>query len=346
MTNDNTSLLAHLAGRLTTRPETLATEALGYILTNSSAARQALQRTLRTGGAEVGPITRVETEETGEQGERVDLAGFDEHGSERVLIEAKFWASLTENQPNTYLERLLNDGKPAVLLFVAPRARLETLWSEIRRTANKRFNLGEDSETQGVKSTVVDESERRLMLTSWQTLLDSMLDHASSDGDSSTERDIRQLNALCRQQDSADFLPLRSEELGPEFPRRMLNLHQLIQDAMAIGHKDGFVQGNTAGTKDCGYGRYIWLGNGDTWAYARFGVDYDHWSEEEETPLWLEFETRNESTRDIPNKVNYDYAPFRLPTGVSYDAVLKSVVDELREIAEDVSGTAAKDSAP
>ena len=63
------SLLAHLAARLTDRTETLATEALGYILSRSRAARVALHDALRT-GADVGPINHIRTEVAGDQAER------------------------------------------------------------------------------------------------------------------------------------------------------------------------------------------------------------------------------------------------------------------------------------
>ena len=66
--------------------ETVATEALGYILSWSVSGRAALRETLRAGGAGVPPLERVATEVTGEQGERLDLVGFDESNTERVLI--------------------------------------------------------------------------------------------------------------------------------------------------------------------------------------------------------------------------------------------------------------------
>ena len=49
---------------------------------------------------------------------RPDLVGLDRTmGKECVLIEAKFWAGLTDRQPKAYLDRL-DPGK--ALLFVAP----------------------------------------------------------------------------------------------------------------------------------------------------------------------------------------------------------------------------------
>ena len=99
------------------------------------------------------------------------------------------------------------------------------------------------------------------MLTSWRALLGSMSSRASVEGDSSAERDILQLNALCEREDTEAFLPIRSGEFGPEFPRRMLNLQRLIDDATARGRKEGFIstKGLRVTPQSHGYG--TWIGN-------------------------------------------------------------------------------------
>ena len=93
-----------MAPRLTSQTELLATEALGYILSRSRAAVQALQKAVEW--ADDTQFEEIQTEVTGEGGDRVDLACFDDQRAARVLIEAKFWAGLTPNQPKAYLERL------------------------------------------------------------------------------------------------------------------------------------------------------------------------------------------------------------------------------------------------
>ena len=85
------TLLAALARRPplrghTERTEHVAVEALGHVLSTSEAARAALSDIVAAGGAPVGPIVRVRTQDTGEKGARPDLAGFDESGLDRVLI--------------------------------------------------------------------------------------------------------------------------------------------------------------------------------------------------------------------------------------------------------------------
>ena len=103
--SSGSTLFAHIAPRLTNRVEDVAVDALGYILSQSGAARKALADTLKTGGILVDSIERVQTQAVGEKGERPDLVGFGQDNVEHVMIEAKFWAGLTASQPNDYLER-------------------------------------------------------------------------------------------------------------------------------------------------------------------------------------------------------------------------------------------------
>ena len=56
MIDNNDALLAYLTPRFTNRTEDVAVEALGYILSRSTAAAGALTETLRAGGADIGDI--------------------------------------------------------------------------------------------------------------------------------------------------------------------------------------------------------------------------------------------------------------------------------------------------
>ena len=49
---------------------------------------------------------------------------------EILIIEAKFWASLTENQPISYLKRLKENS---ILLFVCPTLRKNSLFVELKK---------------------------------------------------------------------------------------------------------------------------------------------------------------------------------------------------------------------
>lgn len=228
MTDD--TLLAHLAPRFTNRTEDIAVEALGYILSKSEAAKCALSEMLREGGADVGRIARIRTQNPviGENQERKrkrkrkrpDLTARDETGATRVLIEAKFGAGLTENQPVKYLEDGLPTDRPSALLFVAPKDKLENLWTELRQKADTSDSISLGSDTKKEKIWSVSTGEKRyLMLTSWKTLLCSMKAYTNANEKTSVLCDIQQLQGLCERMDSEAFPPLCSDELSSEFPR-------------------------------------------------------------------------------------------------------------------------------
>jgi len=162
-----TTLFAHIVlDKLQGQIENVAVEALGYILSRSPEARNALVETLRDGGVCINSIVRMETQVSGETGARPDLVGYDEDDVERVLIEAKFWAPLTEKQPNEYLRQLTEDRSSA-LLFLAPVTRLELLWPELCELADKEFTLCKTTQKRELRATTVSCGKRRLILTSW-----------------------------------------------------------------------------------------------------------------------------------------------------------------------------------
>ena len=343
-TTGGETLLAHLAGKLSSRHEDIAVEALGYIL-RSKPAVEVLEAVLRDGDADVGRIASFRTQVSEEQ-TRPDLVGFDEQeGRECVLIEAKFWAGLTDNQPKGYLDRL-DPGK--ALLFVAPELRIPTLWSELRKLAGVEDVRSDPDETDF--KSVATGSGKRLMLISWRRLLDRL----EAAGDSQLRCDIEQLRGLADRYDADAFLPLRQEEFAPETPRRLRSLQRLVDDATNRAVDQGYadISGLQVRPMVHGYGRYLSLRGGGAW----FGIAADLWARSPypETPLWLRFwkwggkanEAQWRRTRtalgnlmrnDPPSAFEHDggiIVPIALPTGVEYDAVLHAVVERLRGIAD------------
>lgn len=348
---DGRTLFAHVALKLGTRPEDIAVVALGHILATSKAALRAIEDILNTGGAQVGKISHARTQASKEKGGRTDLSGCDENGEERVLIEAKFWAGLTDLQPVAYLKRLPTD-KPSALLFVAPAARFELLWAKLcRRVVKAGMNVGPDSRDSNLYTAEVG-GKHRLMLTSWRVLLDNMASKASIAGDSRAEADIRQLLGLTQRMDEDAFLPLRSEELGPEFPRRVLAFVRLVKDAATRASQEEWANwnGSQPSIGETFYGWYMLLAGAGVW----FGYWCTPWAQHRDTPLWLEFsewrddkcptvtftEVRHrlaplqkEFPPEIIDKGHRLLVPINLPVGVEYDAVLNAVVKRLEDIA-------------
>ena len=336
------TLLAHLAWRLSDRHEDIAVEALGFIL-RSEVTRNTLRHLLRDGGVDVGPIARVATQVDSDDGTRPDLVGSDQRGEENVLIEAKFWAGLTHNQPKAYLDRV-TPGK--ALLFVAPGSRVEALWIELCRRAGVGVPDPADH-TAEVKSVDARE-EKRLILTSWTYLL-GRLELA---GDEQANFAIRQLRGLARRVDESSFPPLRADELAPDLARRLLGLRKLVDDATARSRRDGFTstKGLKVTPRPTGYGRYLRLEGVGAW----FGLDFARWARGSypATPLWLllyGWEPQDLARTRVALKHwihgspprCFDegrrvLVPINLPQSVEYEAVLDSVVEQLSSVANEL----------
>ena len=340
------TLLAHLASKLSHQPETVATEALGHILHGSEAARNALQEFLQSAGVDVGRINTAWTEVTGEGRERPDLSCMDGNGRERVLLEVKFWAGLTANQPAAYLDRLPDD-RPSALLVVAPSIRLETLWPELKARAGE-FPMGNEGSATEVRWVSAGEN-RHLILTSWTSLLRRRRLEGAAD-DEQARSDIRQLQGLADQQDSEEFLPLRAEQLSPEIPRLILNLSRLVDEVSSrIFAMDWADRARMQKRWDEGLYQYMMVAGLSTW----FGVNYGHWKNYETTPLWFGFNSsawEHEeqilvSLEPIRHKTPPQYLedegiiPIHLPTATEYEKVVDDVVGQLAYIAELLKST-------
>ena len=356
MHEKHTPLLAKISPMFSGRTEDVAVEALGHILNGSKSARDALSEVLRIGGAEVGKIVVVETQVTIEDDARPDLAAYNEDGSRCVLIEAKFWAGLTKNQPVTYLRHLLREPKTSALLFVAPHARYESLWAELKqRIAKSDFDISFKVE-RNHEALVSDHAggESWMILASWTSLLDSMAAKVSSAGDAQTAADIAQLRGLADKEDAIAFMPLRAEELGPELPRRLMGLKTLVDHATDRLLASGLAK--KEGSMSSVFGRYVRFmmlpGAG-----ASFGINYSRWATLRDTPLWLTLRAQNKwwpkakpfeeiwenlasfRQSDPPELFKVDQRitmPIELPLGLEYDAVLDAVVERIEYIASKI----------
>ena len=336
---DDTTLLAYLVPKLTSQVENAATDALGYILNKSDASLNAMNGLLREGGFEVPPIARMETQVAYEDGAIPDMTGYDQDNVKRLLVESKFWAALLKGQASSYIHQFDQPG-PAVLLFIAPNIRIETLWAEIVRQmaqAKPRVELESVGSSDGLWSAMAAGCEKRLMLVSWDKLLHSMADSTSDEG---VKADIRQLRGLTLQQDSEAFLPIGAGELNPDLARRNVGYNRLVNDVVdARGVPEEWM--NTKGLRATpqwyGYGRYFRFAG--TPREFWFGVNHDLWASVGDTPLWLwgHFQA---SLGEISGELNVrptddrEWVPIHPKLGVEYSEVLDDVVSQLKTIGK------------
>ena len=340
--------------------EDVATDALAFVLHSSESARNGMMKLLR-GIVQGLPALQFRTQQT-EGTIRPDMWGF-AGVDPRVFVENKFWAGLTDNQPVNYLKQLAKYIQPTVLLVVAPRDRVNTLWRELRRRlADARISTSDRDSAAGIVHSVTTESGPVLAITSWTRLL-SVLELEAAD-DQNARSDLIQLRALCDAADSQTFVPISSEELTDQrIPTFVLQLSEIIQTSVDVAvNKNEGVLSITKLMPQASWdriGRYIRFSHDDG-VGAWLGIRFDLWREHGGSPLWLvftpgEFSHAHEvapmlgpwTARKGLFLVDEDQLvaiALELPAGEEKDEVVRSVVDRLREIAEILSELPPKPS--
>jgi hypothetical protein len=338
-----TRILPHLVGSFSSyRREDLATEALAYVLRSSDAARSALDGLLVPMGR-TPTLVRFKTQSVDEaSSSRPDLVGYGPEGEVALLLEAKFDAGLTDNQPHAYLRQTNH-----IVLVVAPQRRAETLWRVLAERAARLATVGDVQKTGRARWAPVD-GYATLALTSWRALIDPIM-AAVSAHDPKMSSDVEQFAALCDVFESEAFAPFRSEELTSELGRRFLELADIIDEVTGRVVTAGDIgkEGLRATAGRGWWGQYL---NFASYASCLF-VDSARWGRQGPTPVWLSIRSAWGRTHDLgrvetalrslwgtPNEPvladgQYE-VPVRIPIGVDRASVLDHVEGQLRHIAD------------
>jgi len=340
-----TSLFAHLALQFGSHPENLATEALGYVLRDSETARNAVRDMIRGLGSTIDDELTYATQSSGEDNARPDLVGRSATGAEPLLIEVKFWAGLTDNQPVAYLERLPVGG---TLLMVAPSARTTLLWGELhRRCRNAGMEYTDDSRG---GAHIAATAGRRMVSISWRHLLSAIRIQLEAKNERQAAEDIAQLEGLCDRMDQEAFLPISSDELTSSIYRRVFEFGTIVDDVTGELTDRGLA--STKGVRSTGgngyYGRYLFLRGVSSFLIC----DTRKWMKYASTPLWLSVYGKNWLKSDAllahralasleaerPGTVfkagdGFPAVALFVPTGVERDVILRRVVEQIEKVA-------------
>ena len=253
------SLLSHIAGNFISQYENVANSSLCYLLNQYTAPQSALKKLL---SFDTHP-TRYATELSTKSNGRPDVTGLDPDGNKSVIIEGKFWANLTENQPGNYLKELAEGGK---LLFLAPDRRLASLQHEIKK------RLGEENAS--------------IVVCSWTAFLKLIESENSKEHDTDLASDLVQLKDLCATMDEEGMPPLSMTDLDPMNGRVCYQFADVIDDCntqIQAWNESDFTGAKSVGSKT-GWGFYFRaFGFG---CFLQFS-SYDWFMKGSHTPIWL-----------------------------------------------------------
>ena len=168
MSTSNT-LFSHLAARFSTSQENLATEALLYLLRNSRNANDLFARYLAVTGDDFNPVEQFSSQVSPDGDTIPDLVATDATGTNIFIIENKFWAELTSNQPLGYLP-LLPPNLSSALFFVCPEKRLEVLRAELFRLIDDSGQYEHSATIQQTEDVVVNRitDSQYMVIVSWR----------------------------------------------------------------------------------------------------------------------------------------------------------------------------------
>jgi hypothetical protein len=283
-------LLGHLAQRFAFSEENLATESLAWLM-RSNTAKSAVLDLARLAGCEL-PESLNYVGQVGRQDTGIpDIVATDIDGAERLIIEGKFAAGLTEKQPGGYIERLPSD-QSGMLIVVAPSFRLSTLWVELLRAIPDLAHsipapsLVDSTDFHYLSLT----SYQTLGLISWRRLVSHILDALRAADERALSADAEQLLSLTEAMDSTAFVPLRPRDLDQRTGHQINQLDGLIDATRKALSEDPDSLVDRAGrnpsTGRTYYGWYLlsrrtkvqmWFGFLPR-AWARYGL----------SPLWLQ----------------------------------------------------------
>jgi len=279
------SLLGEIGLRFIKQTENLASESLNYILGKSSNTLKGFNELISIFDDRLTEV-RYSTQVYDQDDNAIpDLIGFDQNNQPTVIIEAKFWAGLTKNQPVTYLKRLPKNT-PAVLLFLIPEKRISEVWSEVKsRLVDSEISFDELNDTSSKRLCKLNEFHS-LGIISWKETVDSLKSNLDNSKESSVLSDINQLEGLCERIDSISFIPLSESEISPTTARRNIDYCDLVDEIVDFGKEMKLfkTKGLNKGAKKYIYHRYFQV---DGWN-CRLSFDNYNWYNYSNTPLWLE----------------------------------------------------------
>lgn len=336
-------LFGHLATQFSHSPEDLATEGLRYLLNHRVAGEAFVEFVNARSGADLPRSLTFRTQEGTEEGEgQPDVKGVAGDGMTPLLLESKFWAGLTNNQPNGYL-RELAETPGGVLLFLVPHPRQEYLWPRIRNEAASEFEVRPNDESDS--SFVLHFSDdTTLTLASWRDALNAVESAVQAEGGMrELLEDIHQVQSLCERYSDTGFHPLRGDEIGPDIGKRLVQLHGIVRD---LRNRLGDPSWGSDPSMSTSRKRYAF----NTTLYdfdATVGLLYVWWDRDGSSPVWLRLDTQTPGQRDAVRralKPNFqtregDARPnsvlicLPLKLGVERDEVLDDLANQLSTIA-------------
>jgi hypothetical protein len=220
------SLLGAIIGKFTNQFENVATEGLAHILSSNKQARNLAIRFLNSKHNLPNFENRdfeISTQFTDGNDQSIPDLAFLFGNESKILIEVKFWAKLTKNQPLSYLQKL-NGELGESLFFLVPKLRIPHLKNELVQkvqleTEQIKYSTQENS--------IIFDGYAPIVLVSWEDLFIALNEGIDSSS-MHFKSDLDQLQQMIEKMLSPAFLPFEVGDFEFYSYRKNIQLIELI----------------------------------------------------------------------------------------------------------------------
>jgi hypothetical protein len=310
------SLLSHIASNFISEYENVANSSITYLLNKYPASREVLKNILLLDDVPSYFVTELATKSNG----RPDVTGLDINGNKQIIIEGKFWANLTDNQPVNYLKELPENGR---LLFLLPEKRKISLDVEIKKRLNG--------------------NDKKIYIFSWNEFLDLVEVENNKNHNQALISDITQLKELCSKMDEEGMPPLSQSDLDPMNGRVAYQFASLIDECKPIlkEWEETDFKKLTASSSTGWNGFYF---RAFDFGCQLYFSSYKWFSTNTSTPIWLDIYDKDFKTSqkiyhflnnfDSQNSYNEDYTSYgiELQTGMDKTQIIKHIEAKIKEV--------------
>ncbi len=338
------SFLAYVTQQHKLGFEDVATDALTYVLKHSSSAKDALRSFLNERIADLLPPhfsveTRFDTQSHG-----IPDIVLRDGNVPRVIIEAKFSAGLTSNQPVGYLNYLENerqDENPTLLAFLVPESKLAHYREEVEARCAHMPVSWQVSYRTHLRSFI--------HIMTWTEMLQILKNGTASKPEFGMF--LQDLERMCQLAEPDDYRPLSGEEIS-QLTRQDSPLASRMRNFMDLASE---IAKRSFGSSQKEWSKYnnAW---GPTWSgtygsiagiQAWIGVDATAWSEWGVSPIWLQLIGKNKLGQieglllSLRSDIGYFFhpngeqlgIPIRLGTGLR-DEVLEQCCSQVTRLEQ------------
>jgi hypothetical protein len=304
-------LLSHLlSSRLSREHENIVSESLAFILNSSATAKDAFLRYINHRIARSLDATVFINQEHNPDLTVPDISGYDSDNIREIIIEAKFWATLTDNQSTEYL-KLLPDNRDSLLMFLVPDKRKLLLRKELHhRCKQAEVNISEFEEDQGSWLAVIDGC-KYLLVTSWGIVIRTISDELRLKGETDTLSDIVQIENFCNFVDSEGFMPLLPSDLDSVRGTRHMQFVEIINETGHVLSERGiwgdWLRNDATTPRSFGrYGALFPKNETREPVYLKLDFNAEYWSQYAATPFWFIIQEGDK----FPQKAKKELAAF------------------------------------